>query len=199
MPGLSTDKRVAILAVRWYNMPMEVASLALNIVLVNPEIPQNTGNIARTCAATGATLHLIEPLGFSLADKYLKRAGLDYWHLMSYRVWPDMAHFLAAHPGARMHFASTKAPRGYHEAAYQDGDFLVFGCETRGLPETLLEKVYDRCVRIPMRPEARSLNLSNSVAVVLYEALRQLDFPLLTSEGALTGREEAPSPWLDYV
>ena len=173
--------------------------MSLNIVLVNPEIPQNTGNIARTCAATGAVLHLIEPLGFSLADKYLKRAGLDYWNLMTYKVWPDMESFLAAHPDARMHFASTKAPRGYHQAEYQDGDFLVFGCETRGLPENLLEKVYDRCVRIPMRPEARSLNLSNSVAVVLYEALRQLDFPALTSEGALTGREEAAAPWLDYV
>ena len=173
--------------------------MALNIVLVNPEIPQNTGNIARTCAATGAVLHLIEPLGFSLADKYLKRAGLDYWNLMTYRVWPSMEAFLAAHPDAQMHFASTKAPRGYHEAEYRDGDFLVFGCETRGLPENLLEKVYDRCVRIPMRAEARSLNLSNSVAVVLYEALRQADFPGLTSEGALTGREEASAPWLDYV
>ncbi|MDD6049762.1 MAG: tRNA (uridine(34)/cytosine(34)/5-carboxymethylaminomethyluridine(34)-2'-O)-methyltransferase TrmL [Clostridiales bacterium] len=173
--------------------------MALQIVLVNPEIPQNTGNIARTCAATGATLHLIEPLGFSLEDKYLKRAGLDYWHLMTYHVWPDMERFLAAHPGARMHFASTKAPRGYHEAEYQDGDFLVFGCETRGLPERLLERVYDRCVRIPMRAEARSLNLSNSVAVVLYEALRQTGFPGLTCEGALTGRAEDAAPWLDYL
>lgn len=173
--------------------------MSLNIVLVNPEIPQNTGNIARTCAATGAVLHLIEPLGFSLADKYLKRAGLDYWNLMTYKVWPDMESFLSSHPDARMHFASTKAPRGYHEAEYRDGDFLVFGCETRGLPENLLEKVYDRCVRIPMRAEARSLNLSNSVAVVLYEALRQADFPGLTSEGTLTGREEADAPWLDYV
>lgn len=173
--------------------------MALNIVLVNPEIPQNTGNIARSCAATGAKLHLIEPLGFSLSDKYLKRAGLDYWYLMEYEVYPDMADFLKKHEGARMHFASTKAPRGYHEAAYEDGDFLVFGCETRGLPENLLEKVYDRCVRIPMRQEARSLNLSNSVAIVLYEALRQTGFPGLTSEGSLTGREEQAAPWLDYV
>lgn len=142
----------------------------MNIVLFNPEIPQNTGNIARTCAATGATLHLIEPLGFSLSDKYLKRAGLDYWNLMTYRTYPDFGEFLRQHPDARMHFASTKAPRGYHEATYQDGDFLIFGCETRGLPENLLEQVYDRCIRIPMRPEARSLNLSNSVAIVLYEA-----------------------------
>ncbi|MBQ8618701.1 MAG: tRNA (uridine(34)/cytosine(34)/5-carboxymethylaminomethyluridine(34)-2'-O)-methyltransferase TrmL [Clostridia bacterium] len=173
--------------------------MALNIVLVNPEIPQNTGNIARTCAATGAVLHLIEPLGFQLSDKYLKRAGLDYWKLMTYRVWPDMEAFLTAHPGARMHFASTKAPRGYHEATYADGDFLVFGCETRGLPETLLERVYDRCVRIPMRAEARSLNLSNSVAIVLYEALRQTGFADLTASGELTGRQESAAPWLDYI
>ena len=173
--------------------------LLLNIVLVNPEIPQNTGNIARTCAATGAMLHLVEPLGFSLADKYLKRAGLDYWHLMQYRTYTGMEAFLSAHSGARMHFASTKAPRSYHQAEYRDGDFLVFGCETRGLPENLLERVYDRCIRIPMRPEARSLNLSNSVAVVLYEGLRQLDFPGLQAQGALTGREECDAPWLDYV
>ena len=170
-----------------------------HIVLVNPEIPQNTGNIARTCAATGAMLHLIEPLGFSLADKYLKRAGLDYWHLMNYRTYPDMETFLKTWPEARMHFASTKAPRGYHQAEYRDGDFLVFGCETRGLPENLLKKVYDRCVRIPMRAEARSLNLSNSVAVGRYEALRQGGFEGLSECGSLTGREENAAPWLDYV
>lgn len=173
--------------------------MALNIVLVNPEIPQNTGNIARTCAATGAVLHLIEPLGFQISDKYLKRAGLDYWRLMTYHVWPSLEAFLAAHPDARMHFASTKSPRGYHQAEYRDGDFLVFGCETRGLPENLLEKVYDRCVRIPMRAEARSLNLSNAVAIVLYEALRQTGFDGLRDQGALTGREEAAAPWLDYL
>lgn len=171
----------------------------MNIVLVNPEIPQNTGNIARSCAATGAMLHLIRPLGFSLDDKYMKRAGLDYWHLMSLRVYEDIGEFFRVNQGARMHFASTKAPRGYHEAEYRDGDFLVFGCETRGLPENLLEKVYDRCVRIPMREEARSLNLSNSVAILLYEALRQTGFEGLQSTGALTGREEETAPWLDYV
>ena len=170
----------------------------LNIVLVNPEIPQNTGNIARTCAATGAMLHLVEPLGFSLADKYLKRAGLDYWRLMEYRTYPGMEAFLSAHPGARMHFASTKAPRGYHQAEYRYGDFLVFGCETRGLPENLLERVYDRCIRIPMRGEARSLNLSNSVAVVLYEALRQQDFAGLQQAGSLT-EASAGAEWVDYV
>ena len=173
--------------------------MALQIVLVNPEIPQNTGNIARTCAATGAVLHLIEPLGFSLEDRYLRRAGLDYWHLMTLRRWPDLTAFFAAHPDGRFHFATTKAPRGYHEAAYRDGDFLVFGQETRGLPENLLAKRYEECVRIPMRPEARSLNLANSVAVVLYEALRQLDFPGLSARGALIGRDEPEAPWLDYV
>lgn len=173
--------------------------MALNIVLVNPEIPQNTGNISRTCAATGAVLHLIEPLGFSISDKYLKRAGLDYWSLMTYHRYPSFEAFLEAHPGARLHFASTKAPRSCYEAEFRDGDFLVFGCETRGLPEKLLERVYDRCIRIPMRSEARSLNLANSVAVVLYEALRQTGFEGLASSGALTGREEPDAPWLDYL
>ena len=173
--------------------------MPFNIVLVNPEIPQNTGNIARTCAATGATLHLIEPLGFSLSDKYLKRAGLDYWWLMHYHTYPSLEDFLQAHPDARMHFATTKAPRSYHQAEYRNGDFLVFGCETRGLPENLLERVYDRCIRIPMREEARSLNLSNAVAITLYEALRQTDFAGLCDHGALTGRDEQAAPWLDYV
>lgn len=171
----------------------------MNIVLMQPEIPQNTGNIARTCAATGTVLHLIEPLGFSLADKYLKRAGLDYWHLMEYHVYRSAEEFWKQHSGIRAHFATTKAPRGYHEAEYRDGDYLFFGCETRGLPENLLEKVYDRCIRIPMRPEARSLNLANSAAVVLYEALRQNGFPGLSAEGQLTGREEPEGAWMDYV
>lgn len=171
----------------------------MNVVLVYPEIPQNTGNIARTCAATGAELHLIRPLGFSLDDRYMKRAGLDYWFMTKITVYDNLEQFFQMHPGASMHFASTKAPRSYAEAVYAPGDFLVFGQETRGLPENLLEKVYDRCVRIPMRAQARSLNLSNSVAVVLYEALRQQGFPGLTQAGALTGREEAPGPWLDYV
>lgn len=171
----------------------------MHIVLVSPEIPQNTGNIARTCAATGATLHLIKPLGFSLSDRYLKRAGLDYWHMMDYRVYEDFEHFLREHPGAAMHFATTKAPRSYTEVAYGPDDFLVFGCETKGLPETLLNAVYDKCIRIPMRPGARSLNLSNSVAVVLYEALRQHQFEGLQDSGELTGRLEEPAPWLDYL
>ena len=173
--------------------------MPMHLVLVNPEIPQNTGNIARTCAATGAVLHLIEPLGFSLSDRYLKRAGLDYWHLMTYRVHPSLEAFLREYPGASMHFASTKGSHLYTEAHYADGDFLVFGRETRGLPENLLEKFPDRCIRIPMRADARSLNLANSAAIVLYEALRQQGFPDLLLEGHLTGREEESAPWLDYI
>ena len=171
----------------------------MNIVLMNPEIPQNTGNIARTCAATGTMLHLIEPLGFSLEDKYVRRAGLDYWHMMKYRVYPDFGALLEAYPEARMHFLSTKAPRCYTEAAFEPDDFLVFGCETKGLPESLLEKVYDRCIRIPMIAEARSLNLSNAAAIVLYEALRSQNFEGLAQGGELTGREDAAAPWMDYV
>ena len=171
----------------------------LNIVLVEPEIPQNTGNIARTCAATGAALHLVEPLGFSLDDRYMRRAGLDYWHLMTRFVYPSLEDFMTHHGDKRMWFASTKAPRSYTEAEFHDGDFLVFGRETRGLPENVLERAYDRCIRIPMREEARSLNLSNSVAIVVYEALRQLQFPGLSSSGKLTGREEPAAPWLDYL
>ncbi len=171
----------------------------MHIVLYQPEIPQNTGNIARSCAATGSTLHLIKPLGFSLADKYLKRAGLDYWHMMEYHVHENFEELLALYPGARMHFLSTKAPKGYTEVQYGKNDFLVFGCETRGLPESLLSRVYDRCVRIPMVPGARSLNLSNSVAIVLYEALRQQGFSGMQSEGELTGRNDESAPWMDYV
>ncbi len=170
----------------------------MHIVLVEPEIPQNTGNIARTCAATGAKLHLIRPLGFEIADKYLKRAGLDYWNLMTYEIHDSWRDFEEKHPGARMHFATTKAPRNHCEAVYGPDDFLIFGRETRGLPEALLRPNYARCVRIPMRKDARSLNLSNSVAVLLYEALRQQGFPGLMGEGALTGREE-DTPWRDYL
>lgn len=171
----------------------------MHIVLYQPEIPQNTGNIARTCAATGSMLHLIKPLGFELSDRYLRRAGLDYWHMMEYRVHEDFEALIKAYPDARMHFLSTKAPRGYTEEAYGRDDFLVFGCETKGLPESLLERVYDRCVRIPMVEGARSLNLSNSVAIVLYEALRQQGFARLQSAGSLTGREDESAPWMDYV
>ena len=170
----------------------------MHIVLVNPEIPQNTGNIARTCAATGAKLHLIEPLGFELSDKYLKRAGLDYWHMMTYELHESWEAFLEANPGARLHFATTKAPRDYCAAEYGPDDFLVFGRETKGLDEDLLAANYDRCIRIPMVADARSLNLSNSVAVVLYEALRQQGFPGLVGAGRLH-HTDLPEAWSDYV
>lgn len=169
----------------------------MNIVLVEPEIPQNTGNIARTCAATGSHLHLIKPLGFSLADKYLKRAGLDYWNLMRYTVYESFEDFLKKNPGANCYFASTKAAHNYSDVRYDENDYLVFGRETRGLPEELLRMNYDRCVRIPMRQEARSLNLSNSVAIVLFEALRQQNFKGLMEEGSLTQPEGGE--WADYV
>ncbi len=171
----------------------------MNIVLVNPEIPQNSGNIARTCAATGSVLHFIKPLGFSLEDRYLKRAGLDYWQMVRYHVHDGFDQFLAAFPQAKMHFLSTKAPRSYTEATYDPEGFLVFGCETKGLPESLLRKAYDRCVRIPMVPGARSLNLSNSVAIVLYEALRTQSFQGLDAKGELTGRQDAHAPWMDSL
>lgn len=170
----------------------------MNIVLVEPEIPQNTGNIARTCAATGAHLHLIKPLGFSLADKYLKRAGLDYWNLMSYTVYENLDDFFACNPNANCYYATKKAARSYAQVRYQPNDYLVFGRESRGLDERLLEGVYEKCIRIPMRAEARSLNLSNSVAVVLYEALRQQEFASLQATGSLKGADDGEG-WVDYV
>ena len=171
----------------------------MHIVLVNPEIPQNTGNIARTCAATGAMLHLIKPLGFELSDKYLKRAGLDYWHMMTLEVHESWEDFLSKYPDARLHYATTKAPRDYCGAQFMDGDFLVFGRETKGLDEELLARNYEKCIRIPMIPEARSLNLSNSVAIVLYEALRQQGFPGLCAEGHLHHTRPEGPEWADYV
>ena len=171
----------------------------IHIVLIEPEIPQNTGNIARTCAATGSELHLVEPLGFKLEDKYLKRAGLDYWPLVKVHVHEDFAQVLAQHPGAPFFYASTKAPRSYAQVSFPRDAFLVFGKESRGLPENLLERVYEHCIRIPMVSGARSLNLSNSVAIVVYEALRQQGFEGLMSEGHLTGREEADGAWMDYL
>lgn len=171
----------------------------MHVVLYNPEIPQNTGNIARTCAATRTDLILIEPLGFELKDKYMKRAGLDYFSMVNMTVLPSFEALMEKYPDARYHFASTKAPRAYTEAVYGTDDFLVFGCETKGLPESLLSRVYERCVRIPMRADARSLNLSKSVAIVLYEALRQQGFPGLCDAGSLTGRTDEAAPWMDYV
>ncbi len=171
----------------------------IQIVLVEPEIPQNTGNIARTCAATGAALHLVRPLGFSLSDRYLKRAGLDYWPMAQVTVHDDFPSVLARYPGQPLFFFTTKGARPYTEFEYPSDALLVFGRETRGLPEALLEKYPGQCARIPMQEGARSLNLSNSVAVALYEALRQRGFEGLLAEGAVTGREEDAPPWLDYV
>ena len=159
----------------------------MHIVLVEPEIPQNTGNIARTCAATGTTLHLVHPMGFSIDEKHVRRAGLDYWPLVHIVEHPSFAQPRALYPDAPFFFAPTKAPRSYCEARFPMDAFLVFGRESRGLPEDLLRENYDRCIRIPMRPDIRSLNLSNSVAVVLYEALRQNGFPGLSAEGHIPG------------
>jgi len=156
----------------------------LNIVLMQPEIPMNTGNIARTCAATGTRLHLVEPLGFDISDRAVKRAGLDYWHLVDIRCYRDTQVFFAQNRGP-FWFLSTKAPRDYCAVEFTDGDYLVFGQETKGLPEDLLRQNPERCLRIPMIDAARSLNLANSVAVVCYEALRQLKFPGLLEFGAL--------------
>lgn len=156
-----------------------------NIVLVEPEIPQNTGNIARTCAATGSHLHLVRPLGFEIDDKKLKRAGLDYWHLLNITYYDGLDDFFEKNKNGRFFLATTKAEKNYSEVSYADGDYLIFGKETRGLPETLIWKHRDRAVRIPMIGEARSLNLSNSVAVMVYEALRQTGFGSLKTAGLI--------------
>ena len=163
----------------------------LNIVLVEPEIPQNTGNISRTCAATGARLHLVEPLGFTIDDRQLKRAGLDYWRLLDVTYYKDLEDFFARNAGPFFYF-STKAKHIHSEVAYPDGAYLVFGKETRGLPEELLRAHPDNCVRLPMidRDEARSLNLSNSVEVGVYEVLRQWGYPGMRTQGCLTQYED---------
>ena len=158
----------------------------LHIVLVEPEIPSNTGNIARTCAATGSVLHLVRPLGFDISDRAVKRAGLDYWPLVDVRDYADLADFFRRNDPQEFWLLSTKAPRSYTEAKFSDGSYLFFGKETRGLPEPLLARHEDRCLRIPMRDAARSLNLGNSVAIVLYEALRQLGMPGLSEAGCMT-------------
>ncbi len=156
-----------------------------HIVLVEPEIPQNAGNIARTCAATGTHLHMIRPLGFDVSDKYLKRAGLDYWHLVNISYYDSFEELQEKYPDGRFFYFTTKGRRRHSDACFQDGDFLVFGKETKGLPETLLLRHEGECLRIPMFSEARSLNLSNSVAVALYEALRQTGYEGLLEEGRL--------------
>lgn len=148
----------------------------LNIVLHEPEMPANTGNIGRTCVATGTVLHLIEPLGFQISDKMLKRAGLDYWDKLDVRVYEDFDDFVAKNPEAKIYMATTKAARSYTDVQYEDDCYIMFGKESAGIPETILQKYQDTAVRIPMWGEIRSLNLSNAVAIVLYEALRQNDF-----------------------
>jgi len=157
----------------------------LNIVLVEPEIPQNCGNIARTCAATGCRLHLIRPLGFDISDRAVKRAGLDYWHMVEIRDYESLADFFAKNDVRQMWCLSTKAPRCYTEARFSDECYLFFGKETKGLPEDFLAEHYDECVRIPMKQDARSLNLSNAVAVTVFEALRQLEFQGLQDFGKM--------------
>ena len=163
----------------------------IHIVLHEPEIPQNTGNIARTCAATGASLHIIKPMGFTIDDKKLKRAGLDYWDKLDITYYENYADFCEKNPQAAEHtyFFTTKAPRSYAEVTYEDEVYIMFGKETRGLPEDLLYENRDACVRIPMRDTLRSLNLSNSVAIAVYEILRQHDFEGLREDGNLTTRE----------
>ena len=160
----------------------------LNLVLVHPEIPQNTGNIARTCAVTGSRLHLVGPMGFSVDDKKLKRAGLDYWHLLDIRYYASLEEYLSAWTDARRWLATSKGGVCYTEAVFQDGDHILFGQETAGLPEDLLRAAPDRCIRIPQVSEARCLNLSNSAAIICYEALRQLGFPGMVRHGKLPER-----------
>ncbi len=156
----------------------------VHVVLVEPEIPQNTGNIARTCAATGAHLHLVEPLGFSISDRYLRRAGLDYWPLVHVHRYPSLDAFLERHDPARLLYITTKGRTVYTDAEYPPGCVLVFGRESEGLPHWLLERHPERTLRIPMVADARSLNLSNTVAVLVYEALRRQGFPGLQQEPA---------------
>lgn len=159
--------------------------MALNIVLVEPEIPQNTGNIVRTCAATGAILHLVGPLGFSIEDKYLKRAGLDYWNDAEIKYYDSYDEFIGKHCNSKLYFSTTKAINKYSDIKYEDDCYILFGKETAGLPEELLKNNKENCIRIPMKEGIRSLNLSNSVAIVVFEALRQKDFIDLETQGHL--------------
>ncbi len=156
-----------------------------HIVLHEPEIPENTGNIGRTCVAAGAVLHLIDPLGFRLNEKHIRRAGMDYWDRLDVRRYIDYGDFRERNPGARVWMATTKAERAYTEADFRDGDYIMFGRESAGIPEEILTANREYCVRVPMRPEIRSLNLASSAAVVLYEALRQAGFPGLEQAGKL--------------
>ncbi len=157
----------------------------INIVLHEPEIPANTGNIGRSCVATGARLHLIEPLGFSLSEKALKRAGMDYWKDLDVTVYSDFEDFLAKNPDAKIYMATTKSKRTHADVEYEDNCYIMFGKESAGIPEEILLNYEDTAVRIPMKEDIRSLNLSNSVAIILYEALRQQGFPGFELEGQL--------------
>lgn len=165
--------------------------MKLHIVLVEPEIPSNTGNISRTCAVTGAALHLVHPLGFDISEKQVKRAGLDYWSDLELYEYQSFNEVIKAYPNAKFYYCTTKAKNTYSEIDYNkdigDDIFLVFGKETKGLPESLLKENYDSCIRIPMRENMRSLNLSNSVAIIAYEVLRQFEFSNLEREGVLNG------------
>jgi tRNA (cytidine/uridine-2'-O-)-methyltransferase len=161
--------------------------MALHIVLFEPEIPQNTGNIARTCAVIGASLDLVYPLGFSIDEKHVRRAGLDYWNQLDITKWKSIDEFMAAKKDERLFMFTTKAPKSYHQVDYTGSSdiYLIFGKETQGIPEKVLVENEEACVKIPMRKETRSLNLSNSVAIAAYEVLRQLDFPGLSDTGHL--------------
>ena len=158
----------------------------MNIVLVEPEIPQNTGNIVRTCSATNSVLHLVRPLGFEVTDKHLKRAGLDYWYNTDIRYYDSFSQLYEMYKDSQFYYASTKSSKNYCDVKYTKDSFLVFGKETKGLDEALLKQNYDKCIRIPMIGETRSLNLSNSVAIILYEALRQNNFSDFKLYGKLT-------------
>lgn len=158
---------------------------SLNVALIEPEIPQNTGNIARTCAATGVRLHLVGPMGFEITEKRVRRAGLDYWDKLDITYYESSAEFFEKNKGAQFFYFSTKARNVHSDMRYPNGCFLVFGKETKGLPEELLKANEERCVRLPMRGIIRSLNLSNSVAVGVYEVLRQWDYPALSLKGEL--------------
>ncbi|MCR5728289.1 MAG: tRNA (cytidine(34)-2'-O)-methyltransferase [Lachnospiraceae bacterium] len=157
----------------------------MNIVLHEPEIPENTGNIGRTCVATGSVLHLIKPLGFQIDDKHLKRAGLDYWPKLEYYIYENYEDFLSKHPGVKIYYATTKAHNKYTDVTFGPDDFIMFGKETAGIPEEILVDNEETCIRIPMVGDIRSLNLGNSVAIVLYEALRQNGFSELNPVGQL--------------
>lgn len=158
----------------------------MNIVLLEPEIPQNTGNIVRTCVATGTKLHLVKPLGFSVADKYLKRAGLDYWQEADISYYENYENLILKNPGKIFYYATTKALNVYSDIKFTGDEFIIFGKETAGIPEEILKENKDQCIRIPMKENMRSLNLANSAAIVIYEALRQQNFNNLIEKGNLT-------------